>query len=426
MQHLDNDMDDLFKRAGENYPLRKGKGNWEYISKRLVNNSEKTNVLPPEKKKSKKVIFLMLLVFFLSGGWLIYNNFNAKVRSVSNEKQTAKEINTQDQTKSKLNESGLGNSETSSLDRSNTLPVSGAESRPYEKKQAAFSGKNLSKVNLATPQTSYLKSENNSSVTNSSGQQLNMEESDLNQDVSGNSKNSKQEVLDKTETRSTENLTGKKEVTEANEKKKVTKISIRKKKGLYFGIAAGPDYSKVKAQSFSRTGYNAGLLLGYRLNSKFSMEAGVFWNKKNYTSEGAYFNIEKVRSTMPSGMVIDNLESQCFVTEIPLKIKYDFIRKTNSDLFIAGGVSSYVMTKEMNFYDATLNGATEKLTGIYKKNVYDVPAVAHIGLGFEHNFFRYFDIRIEPYLKIPLRGMGVGSLPVSSAGLQLGITGRLK
>jgi hypothetical protein len=32
------------------------------------------------------------------------------------------------------------------------------------------------------------------------------------------------------------------------------------------------------------------------------------------------------------------------------------------------------------------------------------------------------DLRIEPYLKIPVKGVGVGSLSLQSAGVQVGIT----
>ena len=129
---------------------------------------------------------------------------------------------------------------------------------------------------------------------------------------------------------------------------------------------------------------------------------------------------------MPSGMIINNLKSNCSVIEIPLKAKYDFISKTNFDLFVSGGVSSYIITKEKNVYNVTLNGSQEKLLGVYKKNNYGLPAVANISIGYEHSISKNLNIRIEPYLKIPLQGMGVGSLHVTSAGLQLGITGWFK
>ena len=73
-----------------------------------------------------------------------------------------------------------------------------------------------------------------------------------------------------------------------------------------------------------------------------------------------------------------------------------------------------------------MNGTAEKVSGVYKRNNYGLPAVAGFSLGYEYNFYKSLNIRIEPFLKIPIQGMGVGKLPVTSAGLQIGITGRLK
>ncbi len=42
MQHLGNDMDDLFQRAAENYPLEQGAGDWEGIAKRIADEAKDT------------------------------------------------------------------------------------------------------------------------------------------------------------------------------------------------------------------------------------------------------------------------------------------------------------------------------------------------------------------------------------------------
>ena len=195
---------------------------------------------------------------------------------------------------------------------------------------------------------------------------------------------------------------------------------------MYVGVITGLDFSKVGSGSFDNMGFDAGFLLGYRISQALSFETAFMWNKKIYYSDGKHFNLDKVGSTMPSGMIINSLNSHSSVIEIPIKARYDFIRKTSSDLFFAGGVSAYIMTKEKNMYHVTYNGTQEKVLGVYEKNSYRLPAVANVSIGYERNISRLLDIRIEPFLKIPLQGIGVGSLPVTSAGLQIGITGHLK
>lgn len=211
-------------------------------------------------------------------------------------------------------------------------------------------------------------------------------------------------------------------------KKKKNKPSqnVQNKKGIYVGVVAGPDFSKVHSGSFDRSGVNAGLVAGYRFSKKTLLESGISWDKKYYTSEGKNFSMDEVAFTMPSGMIINSLESSNSFIEIPLKLKFDFFTKRNFDLFVAGGVSAYIITREKNMYHITLNGDNKNLLCVYEENNYGLPAVANVSAGYEKNIFKNFDIRIEPYLKIPLRGMGVGSLPVTSAGLQIAIIGRLK
>ena len=196
-------------------------------------------------------------------------------------------------------------------------------------------------------------------------------------------------------------------------------------RGLYFGLIAGPDLSKVHSRPFN-FGFDVGLLFGYKINSKISLETGLIKGRKNYTSDGSNFNMSKIRQSMPAGMTINDLTSKSNLIEIPLKVKYSFTTKRNSGFFVSGGLSSYIMTMEKNLYNTSVNGNPEKFNGVYYKNNYRFPADATISAGYEHGISSYLDFKIEPFLKIPLQGVGVGSLPVTSTGLHIGIARRLK
>lgn len=84
------------------------------------------------------------------------------------------------------------------------------------------------------------------------------------------------------------------------------------------------------------------------------------------------------------------------------------------------------MTKEKNNYNVTMNGTSERITGMYLKNNYGLPVVASISAGYAHKVSEYLELRIAPFLKIALQGMGVGSLPITSTGLIAGIIHRFK
>ena len=58
MQFVDNDMDDLYRRAAEDYPLKTGAPDWE----KLLQKMEQQPGLPVQDKKENKAKFLWLLL----------------------------------------------------------------------------------------------------------------------------------------------------------------------------------------------------------------------------------------------------------------------------------------------------------------------------------------------------------------------------
>ena len=441
MQHLENDMDDLFQRAAENYPLQEGKGDWENIAKRISDNTNSPKVFAPlQNNRNKKFLALAFLLFTLVIGWLMFQNFKTEIHSASIVNKVTKE------------KRNMSNTPGKNIDQSLAPGKREGYNFDQEKSKGTDYNKNIKKYSInSSPKITTGKS-NLSFYSEKYIISLNEEHTgakDVNESTPGSkvfstgknlSEKQEKEVAENSGNVSAriagQNIEGNKEIKDnlkrnnspdiTEKKKKEIPGIIQKKKGVYIGVVAGPDFSKVRSGSFNNTGFDAGILLGFRLNRNLSFESGLLWNKKNYYSDGKNFSMDKVRSTMPSGMIINNLKSNSSVIEIPLKVRYDFISKNNSDLFVAGGVSSYIITKEKNIYNVTLNGNQEKLGGVYKKNSYGLPAVANVSIGYEHSVSKNLNIRIEPFLKIPLQGMGVGSLPVTSAGLQVGVTGRLK
>jgi hypothetical protein len=433
MQHLGNDMDDLFQRAAENYPLEQGPGGWEDIAKRIADVSKDTKpVAPPanNKNKNKKLIALAVL-FFLSGSWFIFQNLKTKLSSRPNGLELTKKSD------KRLHEAGIKNSNSgiSNDERAFTNFSQKNKSANYNKGMIIYPGKNSSKVTKGIRNAFYFENSNETSNEKDFNNDLIIKKRDnYNNHFPGNSDDTTGETSEpgKEDNRDPAGISlanqGDEEhnSTMIKNKEKETRFVLQKKKGLYAGLAGGIDFSKVESGSFNNTGFDAGLVIGFRVSPNLSVETGIIWNKKNYVSDGRNFNMAKVRSTMPAPMVIDNLESHSSISEIPIKVRYDFINKRNGFFFASGGISAYMMTKEKNMYNVTMNGSQEKMTGVYNENDYELPAVANISIGYEHSLSKDLEIRIEPFLKIPLRGIGVGNLPVTSAGLQVVITGQLK
>jgi hypothetical protein len=206
--------------------------------------------------------------------------------------------------------------------------------------------------------------------------------------------------------------------TEQAARKKETRRS--QEKGIYLGLAGGPDLSTVKFQSVKRTGYSIGLLAGYRFNRHIAVETGLFWYKKQYYSDGKYF--DKQRTGIPGSVDIHDIDGNCNMFELPVKLIYDFSFTRKGRFLAAAGLSSYFMKKENYVYTADGYGPGWSRMVSYRNSGNDLFSILQLSAGYEYNWGRIGQVRIGPYISIPLSGVGIGSLPISSAGLQVGVS----
>ncbi len=125
---------------------------------------------------------------------------------------------------------------------------------------------------------------------------------------------------------------------------------------------------------------------------------------------------------MPANMQVESLEGSSAVFELPVNLRYRVTAGGGNYLSFSAGLSSYRLTKEKNDYRLLVGGVEQKMISIYKTTHNYVSASINLSAGYERKISKYSSIRIEPYLKIPLKGIGVGSLQVMSTGLQIAVT----
>jgi hypothetical protein len=197
---------------------------------------------------------------------------------------------------------------------------------------------------------------------------------------------------------------------------------ISKDKIFYVGIIAGTQFSQTKQQGFGNAGLSAGLLAGIHLNTRLAIESGFNLSSKYYASAGEYFDMSKISASMPSGMKLIRVQSKINVVEIPINLKYDVFKGKKGNVFVSGGISSYILTNEKNQYQASLNGNNEIMTGNYPEHQNYFAAAMNASAGYEYKPGKNVNLRIEPYFQIPMKTIGMGSMHVVSAGVYLGIT----
>ena len=195
-------------------------------------------------------------------------------------------------------------------------------------------------------------------------------------------------------------------------------------KGLYAGILLSPDITTVKMQKSSKIGYQLGVIAGYRFNNRLAVETGLLWERKYYYSDGKYFSTKKIPVAPDTKILV--VDGYCNMFEIPVNVRYNIHNGTKGSWYVNGGMSSYLMKKEAYNYDYYRNGYYGKMDYDYKNSTKNWFSVIHLGVGFERPAGRLGNIRVEPYVKIPVSGIGIGDLPVTSVGLNIGLTRRVR
>ena len=201
---------------------------------------------------------------------------------------------------------------------------------------------------------------------------------------------------------------------------KASEAAISRRPSMYWGIVFGPAINQVKNQRLQKPGFDIGIVAGIPIfKGRAFVETGLLYTQKNYYSDGRYFNMDKM-GPMP-GMEIMSLEGSSRLFEVPVTLRYQVLQKNRSGFFLSAGVSSYLMTSEENSYDAMMNGAPEKMLGSYKEKSRYMAVMANIGAEYNYSIGNRTSLRIEPYLQIPLKGIGMGSMPVMTTGLHIGL-----
>ena len=420
MQYIDDDMDELFRKAAEYYPLNTNSGDLNEVLKKIATNDPE-KITPVNKKKYTRLLLLLLLLPLSWIGYQYFNSHNQNGKNVFADKHVSKNI-----------VAPLTQSNTSLAENKNTTTQENKKIQPPTVIQVmpGYSHKFIQplKINIVHKQSTKVQSLQSAPETNNtlSDRPVTILQDGNKKEMIPKNINNANEVTAKT---GNENIT---KALPENDKKEndqnpvTTKTKNKKQKtehGMYAGIYISPDISTVKLQSVKNTGITIGMLIGYQFNKKISVETGLAWNKKYYYSDGKYFNPKNI--TLPAYAQIVKLDGVCKMIEVPVTIKYNLRSSVKTNVSISGGVSSYFMKSERYNYTINHNGQQYPRNASYKNSSTNLLAVATVGFGYNHSLGRGAMLRLEPYLKIPVTGVGIGKLPIMSTGINIGVTKKL-
>jgi hypothetical protein len=403
MQDMNPDMEDLMRKASEAYPLRPMDDRWdEIVSKIPV-------AQPPAENKNrgygKYYAFTILLLLFLFLGSFFFNNrrsYKPPVARAASEKDSGK-INNR-----------LTPSVTYSVKKKKITATQIEKENP---EYVSYSELPTNMIVVKAMKSDHLNL-NKKITNNGTGAELFASQKLKGEPISKLIADPFQINEFNLSLKSLQHINWD-SLLKTSQKKHQNKL-----KGFYYGIMAGPGLNAVHDQGLKKAGLNIGLLAGYSFGKNLSLETGVLFSKKHYMTSGDNFSMKVVGSSMPSSMKIMQVDGYSRVIEIPVSVHYNFAKSRNGNFFGTTGLSSYLLTNENNQYHTLTNGAAQMMYGNYNKNKSYVASSIDVGLGYLQNFGKKSSIRFQPYLQIPVKGIGVGDLHVMGTGIRLALVQR--
>ena len=188
---------------------------------------------------------------------------------------------------------------------------------------------------------------------------------------------------------------------------------------LGLALVGGPEASQTPNGPAARVGGTLGLLLDYQVLPRWRVRVGVLRSVKRYAARAEDYS-------PPPGnwfwrVPVDQIDANCRITEIPLEVRYDVHVGSRRTIYATGGATSVLMRNERYTYFYQQNGQPTMRDWTLARGSQAAARIARVGVGVEQRLPGRWSVLAEPFLNLPLGGIGVGQVRLRGAGLLLGL-----
>ena len=174
-----------------------------------------------------------------------------------------------------------------------------------------------------------------------------------------------------------------------------------------------PSFSAVRRLETARFGNDLGVTLEYRLTSRLRVRASVIRSVKQYGAASSDYTIP---ASWPWRQGDYEVNANCRMTEIPLNLRYDVVSRPKYAVFASVGLSSLLMRYECYDYDYQVNGQPRTAVAeVYNGNNHAF-GLLNLSGGVERPLGSRWSVQAEPFLQLPLGGVGAGKVRLTSGG----------
>ena len=211
------------------------------------------------------------------------------------------------------------------------------------------------------------------------------------------------------------------EYASANALEEVMDDVVVPEKGKLFtyGVALGvsPDFNSVGMKESKELSGQAGIQLMATFRDRLSLSTGAYYGKKKFITSGEnYFPPNEYWKKYTNGVVPEWVDGHIVVLDVPINLTYNWNPRNRIQFISSIGVSSYfILSEDCTYKFSNYNPGTEYGwdTDEMTKELF---GAGNLSLGVLWYLKPRINIRVEPYIKVPLKDVGWGSVDLYSAG----------
>ena len=180
-------------------------------------------------------------------------------------------------------------------------------------------------------------------------------------------------------------------------------------------LTVAPDLSSVGFSRLASPGSNVGMLLEYHLNDRISLSGGLLYGTKVYTAGPEDYTPDY--GLWSYGRKPTRIDAVCKVLDLPLNIRYTFRSEKKHRLFVTTGFSTYLMRDERYAYAYDVPNDYLIQSWRVRNGSRHAFSVLNLSAGYERSLHERLSLQAEPFVKVPLAGVGFGKVKLASAGV---------
>ena len=168
-----------------------------------------------------------------------------------------------------------------------------------------------------------------------------------------------------------------------------------------------------------KVGSNYGLLLSFGATKKLTITSGVVYSSKPYST-----SFSNYRTTYNFRQDPTDVTADCKMLDIPINIGYQVYGNVRNKLSVGTGLSSYLMLHEkyrFNYADGNNGGVWPQTYTVPNSKGY-LLSIININATYEHKINSKFGVSVQPYMKVPISGVGYSDIKLQSTGVAVGVT----